>query len=436
MQAITRNVASGPEEERGVALVSMLMILGALAVLSVGFMIFSTTEIQIADNQRNHTAALYVAEAGISEVLGRMNLSPGTMVTANAYTFDAFIGDDPVNPDPDWRTEVYLSDAGALPAPVGTEIVVPTVQSSTDWLHYGDVNGGLTPIVIEHKWVDLDADGVREAPELVRYDGNRFPPENFVSGMPIDVITVPAILNGARRMIQTEVTHVPITVNVTAAIISDNAVDLTGNMCGCGHNHDMNTPVGTRIPACRPFELCANRTMDAVAGCLVAVQTTGDDAATGGASDLEGFPAWSDTSSANAFFNVEEYLGLSVAEWNEIRSNPDYTSANDAAVMDGIVVVNGHATAGEKFNGNNGQGLIYVDGDMDIAGNFVWRGLVFVEGDCEIIGTAWILGAIIVRGATTDAFSAGNSTILYSQDAIATYVGSSLPLTQLAWKEL
>ena len=52
--------------------------------------------------------------------------------------------------------------------------------------------------------------------ELVRYDGNRFPPENFATGMTIDVVTVPAILNGARRTIQTEITRIPITVKVSA----------------------------------------------------------------------------------------------------------------------------------------------------------------------------------------------------------------------------
>ena len=134
--------------------------------------------------------------------------------------------------------------------------------------------------------------------------------------------------------------------------------------------------------------------------------------------------------------DIEQYLGVSLQQWNQIRSSPDYTSANDATNMDGIVVVDGHAVSGEKFNGNDGRGLIYVDGDMEIAGNFVWRGLIYVEGNCEVTGTVWVLGAIIVRGTTTNAFAAGNSTILYSRDAINTYVGSSVPFVQLGWKEI
>jgi hypothetical protein len=73
---------------------------------------------------------------------------------------------------------------------------------------------------------------------------------------------------------------------------------------------------------------------------------------------------------------------------------------------------------------------------MKIAGNFVWKGLIFVEGNCDIVGTAWILGAIIVRGVTAaNAFGAGNSTVLYSRDAIIQEVGGVMGYRTLAWNE-
>jgi len=419
-----------------VALVSLLTILSALTILGVGLIVFSTTELRIADNQRNHAGALYVAEAGIAEVRARLATTPGTStVTVNGATFDPAIGDDPLNPDPNWRTEVYLSAVGSLPAPVGTETIVATVQPSSGWLRYGDTAAGLQPIVVEHKWIDRDGDGLRENGELVLYDAAIYPPENFDSGQPIEVVTVPAILNGSRRDIQTEVTRFPIKVGVPAAITCDMGIDLTGNLAACGHNHDLYTPVGTKIPGCHPWELCSMRTQDIPAGCQFSVVTTGDPALTGGSSNVEGFPAWSDTSSTNVFNNVDEYLGIPEDIWEDVKSDPDYTSANDAVNMDGIVVVNGDATGTEKFNGNDGYGLIYVDGDMEIAGNFAWRGLVFVEGNCDVTGTAWILGAILVRGTTTVAFAAGNSTVLYSRDAINLYVSKGLDYTTLAWNE-
>lgn len=434
----TRNPAGRPRDERGMALVSLLVILAALTILSMGLIVFSSTEMQIADNQKNHAGALYVSEAGIAEVMTRMSTRPGnTTVTVNGATFDPAIADDLLNPSPTWRTEVHLAAPGSLPAPAAGETIVATVQPSGSWLHYGDQNLGLDPIAIEHKWADLNGDNVRDANEIVRYDANKFPPENFASGFPVEVITVPGILNGSRRNIVTEVIRIPMSVKVTAAITCDNGVDMTGNMAGCGHNHDLFTPVGTKIPGCYPWEKCSSRTLDATSNCLIAVKTTGDIAETGGSSDLEGFPVWSDTSSTNTFDEVWEYLGLTQQVWDEVKSKPDYTSANDAANMDGIVIVDQNATGGEKFNGNTGFGLIYVNGDLDISGNFVWRGLIYVEGDCVITGTAWILGAICVRGTTTtDAFAAGNSTILFSQDAISLYVGGRLGYQTLAWNEL
>jgi hypothetical protein len=430
--------ADRPRDERGMALVSLLVILAALTVLSMGLIVFSSTEMQIADNQKNHTGALYVSEAGIAEVMTRMSTRPGkTTVTVNGATFDPAIADDLLNPSPTWKTEVHLSAAGSLPAPAAGETIVATVQPSTGWLRYGDPTLGLDPIVIEHKWADLNGNTVRDADEIVRYDANKFPPENFASGFPVEVITVPAMLNGSRRNIVTEVVRTPMSVKVTAAISSDNGVDLTGNMAGCGHNHLITTPAGTKIPGCYPHEKCSGRTLDATSNCLIAVQTTGDVAQTGGSSDLEGFPVWSDTSSTNTFNNVWEYLGITQQTWDEVKSKPDYTSANDATSLDGILIRDGNATGGEKFNGNDGYGLIYVNGDMEISGNFVWRGFVYVEGDCTITGTTWILGAICVRGTTTtNAFSAGNSTILYSQDAIGIYVGGRMGYQTLAWNEI
>jgi len=160
VRIVNREASPGTDRqsERGVALVSVMVILAALTALSIGLLMFSTTEMQIADNQKNHTGALYVAEAGISEVISRMDLAPGTTVTVNGATFDASIGDNPVNPDPDWRTEVYLAPQGSLPSPAGTETIVPTIQPSSSWLLYGDSGSNLDPLVIEHKWIDRNGD--------------------------------------------------------------------------------------------------------------------------------------------------------------------------------------------------------------------------------------------------------------------------------------
>ena len=53
-----------------------------------------------------------------------------------------------------------------------------------------------------------------------------------------------------------------------------------------------------------------------------------------------------------------------------------------------------------------------------------------------IMVTVLVLGAIVVRGTTAvNAFGAGNSTVLYSRDAIVMEVGTSLGYRTLAWNE-
>lgn len=445
--------------ESGLALVPLIMILGALTILSIGLILFSSTEVQIADNYRNHTGALYVAEAGVAEVLSRMNWDAGDSVTVNGSTFDPHIGDDLINPDPDWRTEVYLSAPSSLPTPTGSEIVVATVQPSSSWLDYGDPGRGLDPITVEHKWIDRDGDGVREADELVRYDPTRVPSENFRSGGLVEVITVPARHNASRRTIRTEVTKVPIIPRVPAAVTADVKVEYkaTDGPYICGHVHDPNTPPGIRPPDCKIWELCNDRTDDLATGCLFTTVTSGDEVKTKeknlntgdpwldkkGLPEkkqvvVNGFPSWADTSSYNLFLDVKDCLGISKAEWDTVRARADWTSKEmkDVSGFDGVVFVDDPADTSKmvdfKLENSDGQGLLYVHGKFHMKKS-TWRGLIFAEGDVDIGSQSWILGALVGRGQ--DKVKGGKkSTILYCPMAIERYIRRDY--ITLAWKEL
>jgi hypothetical protein len=157
---------------------------------------------------------------------------------------------------------------------------------------------------------------------------------------------------------------------------------------------------------------------------------------TGGSSSLLGFPAVTDTSSTNPFYTLAESFGVSQDIIDDMLARADYTSANDGNPLNGVVYVNGDATGGETFNGTTGSGLIYVDGDLDIAGGFEWTGLIYAEGDIKITGTPWILGAVIARGSTSYAFGGGNPGILYSSEAIRLAMESAFNYVILSWKEM
>ncbi len=86
-------------EERGVALVTALLIMGILLLLGTAFLTISSTETQIAINERNAVQAFFLAEAGVNKAISQLNadseypgetdtsLGPGTFtvkVTAGA----------------------------------------------------------------------------------------------------------------------------------------------------------------------------------------------------------------------------------------------------------------------------------------------------------------------------------------------------------------
>jgi hypothetical protein len=89
------------------------------------------------------------------------------------------------------------------------------------------------------------------------------------------------------------------------------------------------------------------------------------------------------------------------------------------------------------FHGGDGDGYMYIDGDLTINGNFNYRGLLFVEGDLKINGTTWILGALVVKGKTEVKIANGNFTVLYSDDAVKQALAKyGATFITLSWREL
>ncbi len=431
---LSRYAESGPGE-RGSALLATFVALFFMMSLSIGLMAIVRPSVQIAANQERDTRALYVAEAGVQEIIERMSLDSPSVMTVNGGAFDAAIRDATPGLDPNWRVRIFNAAPGAVaaigPPPPG-EAYTPTVQVSTDWLPYASANNPAEALMVEHKWVDVDGDGLREAGELVKYDRTKYPPENFATGFPVEVVSVLGKNGPSRRGLRVEVTRLPINPNLNAAIFSNEGVDVRGNVFVDGHNHSIDTPVNTVDPACQAWELDAGRTDEST--CAVAIMTTGDPVDRDGSTDLLGSPTVMDTASTNPFLTLAETLGLTEAELAEVLAHADYHSANDAAYLSGVTFIDGNATGGEKFNNSAGDGLLYVKGNLDCSGTFVWKGLVYVEGDFTITGNPWILGACVVKGATEYAFSGGTPDILFSRDAVYFFVSRGLGYTVLAWK--
>jgi hypothetical protein len=82
-----------------------------------------------------------------------------------------------------------------------------------------------------------------------------------------------------------------------------------------------------------------------------------------------------------------------------------------------------HGTGAQlKFASNSrGQGILLVDGDLELVGGFEWTGLIIVRGQMKITGNGnKINGAILTEGVdiNTSGSIGGNAEVTYSKCAI------------------
>jgi hypothetical protein len=420
--------------EHGVGLVLAILTVVALFAMGTVLVFLTRTDVNISKHQTLYVEALYVAEAGVEEALHRLALPDPTSITVNGGTINAAIGDSAQPPDPNWKARIFLCNPGAQPSAPSGQYHTCTIQNSSDWLQYSDASDTSLALTIEHKWEDLDGDGVRDIGEVVLYDGSRYPPENFSTGSPVEIITVTGRSATAERKVKVEATRFPVNVNARAALLCDMGVDVRGNVTVCGHDHALTTPHYTMYPDCEDYEYCDHTNCDAI-GCVVGVMTTGDPIDKRGTTDLDGYPDKEDTSSTNVFLTLAETLGIEQEALDEILSQADYTAPDVADPQKGITYINNAGGSEAHWNNGGGTGLLYVTGNLQTSGNFTWKGLVYVEGNYTITGTPSIIGAVVVKGVSTWAFSGGNPCILFSSEALDYYLRQGLQYVKIGWKE-
>jgi hypothetical protein len=403
--------------DRGNVLMTALLLVFASSIIGATVVMLSSTDLKISGKQGHETQALFVAEAGLAEAVHRLGLANPTVMGG----YNVAIGDLPPY-DPDWK--VYVQLHNNAPTSDGSTSYVGTLQDlSGEHLAYSVASGTDDVISIEHKWEDLDADGIHDADEVVRFDPSRVPPENFETGFPIDIVTVKGQSGQGERTLQADVTRQVMMTKAMGAFYTDKALEIKGNSAFCGWNHPVGIPEGIR-----PNECFAYHTGD---GHLGGITTTGDEVKIkGGKKDIEGDPPVDDDAT-NPWYSLAELLGITQSQLNDLLAKPDFTAPAD--LMDGITYIQGDATLNA---GMVGHGLIYITGNVTINGGFIYYGLIYIEGDAQITGTPWILGSVSVKGTADFRFTAGTGGVLYSAESIATYIGQLFPMQVLAWRDI
>jgi hypothetical protein len=234
----------------------------------------------------------------------------------------------------------------------------------------------------------------------------------------------------------TDVIQKPFYLNAKGALAAGNPITFIGSAVVCGYNHSADTPNdagknGRDVnPQCHvPWETGG--------GDMVAAWSTGAVSNGGAAFQTGAAPVW-----------AQSQTGFYTGPWDAFNmSQADFLGWIGAPVngappnLNGIYYVDNNTIPGDQsksigIHGGDGEGLLYVDGDLTINAQFYYRGLIYVEGDLTMNGQAWVLGGVIVKGRSTVRQN-GGATILYSSDAItralAKYGGQ---FVTLSWREL
>lgn len=392
--------------ERGVALVMALLVLLVISLLSVTLLMTVNVETKVSALSTRQIQALNIAEAGVAEAISRIRS-----------------GEIPTNNNPLQVAQIFNTIPGNVPVLSGDSIALATQQPAGDWLNY--TSAGKTDSVLTVRYKTDAAQTV-----IYRYDSSKNPAVQTTSGFPIFEITSTGRQGAASRKLVTEVIQKPVNVNAKAALAADQGIDFSGNSEICGYNHDMDTPAGTRgRPPCDGWELTSGHLNGAWSSGTIT---------SGGSAAQNGWPVANNPNQTGFYSGPWDALSMGQAEFFSWIGTP---VSSEPSNPQGIYYLDNNGSSQDasgdfKYNGGTGEGLLYVDGDLAINGNFVFRGLIYIEGDLKINGTCWILGSIIVKGKSKIKIANGTCTVLFSEEAIsqtiAKYGGQ---FVTLSWRE-
>ena len=392
--------------ERGVALMMALLVLLVISLLSVTLLMSVNVETKVASLSLRQVQALNLAEAGVGEAIARIRN-----------------GDIPSNANPLQVAQIFNALPGNVPV-LGTDsVALATSQPAGAWLAYTTARKTDSVLTVSYKTNAAKT-------QIYKYDPSKNPAVQTVSGFPIFVVTSTGRQGAAYGRVVAEVIQKPVNANVKGALAADKGINFSGNSEICGFNHNIATPAGTRgRPPCDGWELASGHLPGAWSSGMIT---------SGGSSNQEGSPVANSPGQTGFYSGPWDAFSMGQAEFFSWVGAP---RSSEPSNPQGIYYLDNNGTSQDasgdfKYNGGTGEGLLYVDGDLAINGNFIFRGMVYIEGDLKINGTCWILGGIIVKGRSQIKIANGSCTILYSGDTItqniAKYGGQ---FVTLSWRE-
>lgn len=398
--------------ERGIALVIAMLVLLVMSMVALVLMSSVVLNRGLTGNDQRMRRALNIAEAGVGEGMARIkNLETGMAENR-----------------PNAACQVFNVLAGNVPALGADSLGLATGQPAGTYLAY--TTATRDPDALTIHWKKNPA-----GTAIMRYSASHVPVINDVTGLPIYVIEATGRVGGTRRSLVVECIQKPVTVAAKGAMATHMGMNYVGNARVCGYNHYGSTPYddgkdGRNIGG-GPYDCIDNET------------GSGDLAGSWseGTIDLHGYSGTvgnpDSTSHQTGFYaGPWEALNMSQSEYWSWLGAPrsSLTGYNGIFYIDNDNTTQNYS-ATYALHSVDGEGFLYVDGNLTLNAGFHWKGLVYVEGDLNINGQAWILGGVIVRGQN-DLQPAGGMTVLYSSEAITQYLSKyGGQFVTLSWRE-
>ncbi len=431
------------DDESGMTLMVVMLLLFLLTLLGMTMYFMSSTDLKISRNVYTGTRAFYAAESGLSEAIGRLNLS------SSDPEYDAAMFDDPP---------------------------YDSTSPSWDYTFSGDLdNGDSYEVTITHK-EDIDDLDHDPSTYVVAYDrgfftdtAHYYPPK--YEGYAVEVIRSKGISADGEVVMVLEITKFPMDIKAKGAVSANSTVELRGNFEANGFDHDMD---GNLLPA-------------GTGNDAPGVVTTSDNVVTIiGSSDANGDPpivdkdnggGWNPADPAwGAYPNSPgEALGLTSTESASFFTDADYYGP-----YDGNIGMNGPLSGLTYITGNypgpkdGGSGILVVhnpnydpckyeaskvyaessgatvlpcyDAAYDYTkpenqpaqlGNYnsnaTFKGLIIADMIYRIAGTPTIIGAVVsLSSIDTQTFGTGSAKVLYSSEALNNFTSRGFS-KKLAW---
>ncbi len=395
--------------EKGMVLIVALLVAAVLIILGTTALMTTSTDLKISNVSKQSDKAFYSAEAGLEEARGRMKAN---------HTSSSRIDD--ANPtDTGWMYFIGTeSKSQALGFNSGNTLHSRTasLQTSLGYTvaikHQTDSSGNIL------YWGDTDGDGSCE--------------RNTSTGRNIYLVRSYGVYSGAQRAIEAEIARVP-PITAPGALYVEATTTIQGtstNVIGLDQCGGANVPGVVTTLAASTVSKTGNPTVSGSTSTTWSVQ--------GGATNMDVqsiVDSWK--GSANYVYNKVSATDTGM-NWGTPTLGATLQNASSCSVSN---VVYYNTSNGTNFTdirltgGSSGCGVLVVEGDLEIHGNFTWYGVILVSGSITYAGggNKNITGAVIAGGSVDADLVGGNANIVYCSSAISDQTVNQ-PLKRLSWK--